>query len=187
TGVVVGAWAAKHYFSLVDTYLDANGAPHDLYIFLSAAGKVLDGASPYAFHADQTYAYPPLLASLVAPLHPLSAGVATLLWTLVSLAAIAGALWLLGLRDWRCYALTVAFPFTRSAVDLGTVAPFLLLAVAVAWRWRDRLAVASAATGAAIALKLFLWPLAAWLVLTSRFRAGVVAVLATAKIGRAHV
>src|SRR5207253_2971932 len=83
---------------------------------LRAAGRVIHGASPYAFHADQTYAYPPVLAFLAAPLHPLAAGVATLLWTLLSLAAIGGALWLLGLRDWRCFALAAVFPFTRSAV-----------------------------------------------------------------------
>jgi hypothetical protein len=101
---------------------------------------------------------------------------------LCCLAAVGVALWLLGVRDWRCYAVSAALPFTTSAVDLGTVAPFLLLAVAAAWRWRDRIAGASAATGAAIALKLFLWPLAAWLVLTRRLRTGVVAVLATATL-----
>jgi len=101
---------------------------------------------------------------------------------LCCLAAIGGALWLLGVRDWRCYALSAAFPFTASTVDLGTVAPLLLLAVAAAWRWRDRIAGTSAATGAAIALKLFLWPLAAWLVLTRRLRTGVVAILAAATL-----
>ena len=80
-----------------------------------------------------------VLALLVAPLHSLSAGVATLLWTLLLLGAVAAALWLLGVRDWRCYALTAIFPFTRSAVGLGTVEPLLLLAVAVTWRWRDHI------------------------------------------------
>jgi hypothetical protein len=137
---------------------------------LQAASKVLDGASPYAFHGDQTYAYPPSLAFLAAPFHPLGAGTATLLWTLLSLAAIGVALWLLGLRDWRCYALAAVFPFTRSAVDLGTVGPLLLLAVAAGWRWRDEVFRPAAAVGAAVALKLFLWPLAAWLALTRRIR-----------------
>ena len=148
--------------------------------FSSAAGSILHGHSPYAFRADATYAYPPLVAVLAAPLHPLSAGVATLLWTLLSLAAIAAALWLLGLRDWRCYALVAVYPITRSAVDLGTIGPFLLLAVAVAWRWRDHVAAAGAAAGAAVALKLFLWPLGVWLALTRRLRAALVAVVCAA-------
>jgi Glycosyltransferase family 87 len=91
-------------------------------------------------------------------------------WTLVALGAIAAALWLLGLRDWRCYAVAFALPFTRSAIDLGTVGPLLLLAVAAAWRWRDRLSRTAAALGAAVALKLYLWPLAAWPALRGRTR-----------------
>jgi alpha-1,2-mannosyltransferase len=169
-GIVAALWAVKHYVGTIDGYRDSNGASHDLAVFLRAAGDVVHGDSPYAFRADQTFAYPPLAAFLAAPLHALGAGVATLVWTLVSLAAVALALWLLGVRDWRCYALTAAFPFTRSAIDLGTVGPLLLLAVAAAWRWRDRIATAGAAAGAAIALKLFLWPLAAWLAITRRLR-----------------
>ena len=166
--------------SQVDAYLDTHSAPHDLDVFLRAAAQVLHGASPYAFHADQTYAYPPLLAWLVALLHPLGAGAATLVWTLLSLAAIATALALLGVRDWRCYALAAVFLFTRSAVDLGTVAPFLLLAVAAAWRWRDHVVEPAVAVGAAIALKLFLWPLVLWLALTRRLRAAAAAAAAAA-------
>jgi hypothetical protein len=168
-GAVAAALAVKHYVSSVEGFFDARVAPHDLAIFLRAAGKVVHGASPYAFRGDETFAYPPVLAFLAAPFQPLSPAVATLLWTLLSLAAIAVALWLLGLRDWRCYALAAAYPFTRSAVDLGTVAPLLLLAVAVAWRWRDRVAGPALAVGAAVALKLFLWPLVVWLALTRRF------------------
>src|SRR5207253_4343086 len=62
------------------------------------------------------------------------------------------------------------------AIDLGTVAPLLLLAVAVAWRSRDAVAQPAAASGAAIALKLFLWPLVVWLALTRRIRAAAAAV-----------
>src|SRR5207253_747058 len=65
---------------------------------------------------------------------------------------------------------------TRSAIDLGTVAPLLLLAVAAAWRWRDRLLEPAIAIGAGVALKLFLWPLAVWLALTRRLRPAVAAV-----------
>jgi hypothetical protein len=172
-GVSAAVWAAQAYYSRIDAHLDAGQAPHDLEVFLRAAGNVLHGSSPYSFLADQTYAYPPLLALLAAPLHPLGAGAAALVWTLFSLLAIAAALWLLELRDWRCYALTAVYPFTRSAVDLGTVGPLLLLAVAAAWRWRDQLLQPAAAVGAGIALKLFLWPVAVWLALTRRVRSAV--------------
>jgi glycosyl transferase family 87/dolichyl-phosphate-mannose-protein mannosyltransferase len=169
-GAVAAAWAVKTYVTKIHNYWHAGQAPHDLEVFLGAATKVIHAASPYTYVADQTYAYPPLLAFLVSPLEPLSAGWATLLWTLVSLAAVAAALWLLGVRDWRCFALAAAFPFTRSAVGLGTVGPLLLLAVALAWHRRNRLLEPGVAVGAAVALKLFVWPVALWLAFTRRIR-----------------
>ena len=178
-GVAAAAWAVEIYVSKVYDSFSGDKVPNDLGVFLHAAGRVLDGASPYAYAADKTYAYPPLLSLLTAPFHPLAAGWATLLWTLISLAAIAGALWLLGLRDWRCYALAAVFPMTKSAVGLGTVGPLLLLAVAAAWRWRDRLLQPAAAAGAAIALKLFLWPLVVWFALMRRMRTAVATVALT--------
>jgi hypothetical protein len=173
---LAAVWAVKAYVTLVHNAFADDRAPHDLAVFLRAAGRVLHLDSPYGFRADATYAYPPGLAFLVAPLHPLGAAAATLVWTLVALGAIAASLWLLGLRDWRCYAVAFAFPFTRSAIDLGTVGPLLLLAVAAAWRWRENVARSASALGAGVALKLYLWPLAAWPALTGRFRATLAAV-----------
>ena len=89
-GVAAAVWAAWHYVSGVRGSVDNNGAPHDLSVFLTAAGRALHLASPYAYLADQTYAYPPLLAFLLAPLHPLGAGAATVVWLAISLAAMAG-------------------------------------------------------------------------------------------------
>jgi hypothetical protein len=176
-GVAAAAWAVKISYDAITSYADGTaGAQHDLAVFLGGAGDVLDGASPYVFRADSTFAYPPFLAWLVAPLHPLSSSAAALVWLLVSLAAVALSLWLLGLRDWRCYGLAFVFEFTRSSIDLGTVEPLLLLAVAAAWRWRERLAEAATAVGIAIVLKLFLWPLAIWFALMRRLHAAVLGV-----------
>jgi Glycosyltransferase family 87/Dolichyl-phosphate-mannose-protein mannosyltransferase len=175
-GVAAVVWAAKIYYDTLHAHINGAGAPHDLDVFLRGAGKIIDGASPYVFNADKTFAYPPFLGWLVAPLHPLSSSGAAIVWTLLSVVAVGLALWLLELRDWRCYALAGVFIFTRSAVDLGTVEPLLLLAVAAAWRWRDRLLQPAAAIGVAIVLKLFLWPLAVWLALTQRVRAAAAAV-----------
>jgi hypothetical protein len=171
-GIVAALWAVSAYAHL----FSVSQAPHDFGVFLRAAGDFIHGDSPFAWRADETYAYPPFLALLVAPLHPLSVSAATVIWTLVSLAAIAASLWLLGLRDWRCYAFVAVFPFTRSAVDLGTVAPLLLLAVAAAWRWRDRVVEPAIAIGAGIALKLFLWPLLVWPAVTGRVKSAATAV-----------
>jgi Glycosyltransferase family 87/Dolichyl-phosphate-mannose-protein mannosyltransferase len=173
--LAAAAWAAKRYVDNVDYRISVGEAPHDLAVFLKAAAAVVHGASPYAFRADETYAYPPLLAFLMTPFDAVGVSAATVLWTVLSLAAVGAALWLLGVRDWRCYCLAAVYPMTRSAVVLGTVGPLLLLAVAVAWRWRDRVLVPAAATGAAIALKLFLWPLLLWLALTRRLEAAVAA------------
>ena len=174
-GGVAAIWTLKVYGSSINTSIGGTEASHGLAIFLRAASNILHGVSPYSFHADATYAYPPLLAFITAPLHALSAGAATIVWTMLLLAAIAFALWLLDVRDWRCYAITGIYPMTRSAVDLGTIGPLLLLLVAVAWRWRDGVLRSAFAVGVAVALKLFLWPLVVWLALTRRTRGAVAA------------
>jgi hypothetical protein len=176
-GVAAAVWAAELYIERLNDFVNGVGAPNDLSIFLHAAGKVLHAASPYAYNADKTFAYPPFAAWLVAPLHPLSSSATGFVWTLLSLAMVALALWLLELRDWRCYALAFVFLFTRSSIDLGTIEPPLLLAVAAAWRWRDRQLRTAVAIGTAIVLKLFLWPLAVWLAVTRRLRAAAAAVV----------
>jgi hypothetical protein len=181
-GLAAAAWTVKHYADSFWKYGHGATGGVDLGVFRAAAGKVLEGASPYAFHADRTFAYPPFLAYLVAPLHVLSASAAAALWTALSLAAIGGALWLLDVRDWRCYALVGAFLVTWSAVDLGTIEPLLLLAIAAAWHWRESLPRSAAAVGLAIVLKLFLWPLVVWLALMRRFRAAVASLLLAAGV-----
>jgi hypothetical protein len=175
-GLAAAAFAVVAYATPLDARRDGAGAPHDLDVFLRAAGSVLKGASPYVYDADRTFAYPPLLAWLLTPLHPLSSSTAAIVWMLLSLAMVGGALWLLELRDWRCYALAYVFMFTRSSINLGTIEPLLLLAVAVAWRYRDRMLPAAGAVAGSIVLKLFLWPLVVWLALTRRVRAAALSV-----------
>jgi hypothetical protein len=175
-GVAAAAWVVKIAYDSLKPHFQGAGAAHDLDVFLRAAGKVLHAASPYAYDADKTFAYPPLAAWLMAPLHPLSSSAAAIAWTLLSSAMVALALWLLELRDWRCYALAFVFLPTRSSIDLGTIEPLLLLAIGAAWHWRDRAFRTAGAIGGAIVLKLFLWPLVVWLALTRRLRAALLAV-----------
>ena len=176
-GLLALVWAVDVYATKVHDRVGVGEPPQDLGVFLRAASDVLHGHSPYAFRSDQTYAYPPLVAYLAMPLHPFGVGVAMTISILVSFAAIALALWLLGVRDWRCYCLVPLYPMTRSAVGLGTVGPLLLLGAAAAWRWRDRVVEPALAAGAAVAVKLFLWPLAVWLAVTRRLRAAVASVV----------
>ena len=175
-GAAAAVWALKLWTERLWDFVEGAGAPNDLAVFLDAAGKVVHAVSPYVYADDKTFAYPPFLAWLVAPLEPLGGAAAGFIWTALSLVMVAAALWLLELRDWRCYALVFVFLFTRSAIDLGTVGPLLLLGVAVVWRWRDDVGRAGAAAGVAIVLKLFAWPLAFWLAVTQRLRAAAVAV-----------
>ena len=88
---------------------------------------------------------------------------------------MAGALWLLGVRDWRCYVVALTSPVVLQGLIWGNLTLFLLLPVALAWRYRDRAVPAGLAVGAAIAAKVFVFPLLAWLLMTRRFRAAAVA------------
>ena len=189
-GILAAAYAVVVYATIIGNHRAGAGAPQDLDTFLRAAGNLLHGDSPYAYAADRTFAYPPIAAWLFAPLHPLSSSTAAIVWLVVSLALVALALWLLDLRDWRCYALAFVFLFTRSSVHLGTIEPLLLLAVAAAWRWRDDVFGNAGAVAAAVVLKLFLWPLFVWQAITGRVRSAVLAVsaaLALACVGWAAI
>src|ERR687891_2399256 len=169
-GIATGALALAVLAALLLLYarraLSGYGAgpiPYDLAVFLDAADDLVAGRSPFpapdALSGDANYVYPPLLAVALVPLALLPVGMAVVLWTIVGVAAVCGALWLLGVRDWRVYAIALAFPATRDAVGAGTVGPLLLLGTALAWRYRDaRPAAAGLAAGLAAALKLFTWP-----------------------------
>jgi Glycosyltransferase family 87 len=173
----VSTWIVRGF--LVQDY--RSGAGHDFSIFLGAAHAVLDGRSPYPAHphtftGDAQYVYPPLLAFLVMPLTAISPGLAVGLFAAVNVAALLLALYLLGVTDWRCYALATLYQPTRDAIGTGTIGPLLLLLVGLAWRFRDRLRpVAGVAVGAAVILKLFLWPIAVWLAITRRYAVAALA------------
>lgn len=151
--------------------------------FLPAGRAILDGNSPYphslsdlASHAN--YVYPPLAAVIFAPFTLLPQALAEGIFVALTLAAPALALWLLRVRDWRCYGIVYLWPPLLGGLSLGTLSPLLALAVAAGWRWRNSPAVLGAAlTGAAVA-KLFLWPLLALCATTGRRRAGLVSVVA---------
>ncbi|HSL65452.1 MAG TPA: glycosyltransferase family 87 protein [Gaiellaceae bacterium] len=163
----------------------AGPLPYDLMVFLDAADDVVGGRSPFpdvaTLAGDQNYVYPPLLALVLIPLAVLPSALATFVWVAIGIAAVAGALWLLEVRDPWVYGVALLFPATRDAVGAGTVGPLLVLLLAVAWRYRDpRPPLPGLAVGLAVALKLFVWPVLAWLVATRRLAAAAGAVAAGA-------
>lgn len=145
---------------------------------------ILDGRSPYPdanvneVEVGNPALYPPLLMLVVAPLTALPWSVAVVLWAALLWTAVAATLYLLNVRDVRCYVLALVAPFTLSGVTFGNATLLLVPLVALAWRWRDRPARTGAIVGLTIAAKLFLWPLLFWLLGTRRYRAFGVAVIA---------
>ncbi len=119
--------------------------------------------------------FPVPAALLVSPFTLLSVNAATLLFCALLVIALAATLRLLGVTDWRVYGVVLLWAPTISALQTANLTIILALLVAVAWRFRERRFVPGVAIGLAIALKLFLWPLALLLLVQRRFAAAVVA------------
>src|SRR6185312_2925232 len=117
--------------------------------------------------------YPAPAALAIAPFGLLPEAVAAALFLALSIAAVAGSLWLLGVRDVRCHAVALLSLTTVQGLVLGAVSPLLVLPLAVAWRWRDRLRIVAVTAAAVVAMKLFLAPMAIWLAVTGRVRAAI--------------
>jgi len=91
------------------------------------------------------------------------------------LGSAALALWLVGVRDWRVYALCAATDGIVQALHVGSITPLLMLLAAVAWRYRDKALVCGLAIALGIGLKLLLLPLIGWLLVCGRIRAAAAA------------
>src|SRR5215831_11651069 len=148
----------------------------DWEIVRGAARSALHGRSPYPVadpaalvHYDR-FVYPPITALLVAPLAVLPDMAGRVLVLLLTLACVALALRLLGVRDWRCYGLALLTAPALDTVSLGALSSAMLLGVAAAWRYRDRRYVAAPVIALTAVAKLFAWPLFVWLLATRRLR-----------------
>ena len=141
------------------------------------ARAFLDGSAIYpeptrdAIVIGNPTVYPPLFILLTVPLALLPVPLASWVWFFVLGACVLAAMWVVGVRDWRCHVLAVTSPVVVHGLYYGNLTVLLLLPLAIAWRYRDRARVAGLAIGAAVAGKLFVWPLVVWLLLTRRFRA----------------
>ncbi len=154
----------------------------DFRVFWHAGNDVLAGRSPYpppdaAVLAHQSsFVYPPETAIAMAPLSLLPYGLAAAIFFVALLGALVLTLWVLEVRDWRCYGAALLMAPVVSAVSNGTISCFLALGVAVAWRYRDSWVRVAAAAAAVIIAKVFLWPIALWLLATRRFAAAAAAI-----------
>ncbi len=157
----------------------------DFGVFWHAGRHVLQGVNPYpeaTFHAlrhQDQFVYPAPAALLMAIFALLPLSISALVFLLLSLGAMALSLWLLDVRDLRCYALALVSLTMIQGIVMGTVTPFLMLALAVAWRFRDQARWVAAVAAVAVGTKLFLAPLVIWLAATRRWRTAALAAIAS--------
>ena len=143
-----------------------------------ASRHILHGASPYppphawALQNEQQFVYPPIAALLAAPLAAFPFGVAAALLAGLELVATGLTLRVLGVRDWRCYGITLLWYPVLQNLLIGSITSLLAMGLALAWRYRDNQRVTAPVVAALIGAKVFLWPLLFWLAATRR---GIVA------------
>ncbi|MEA2458811.1 MAG: alpha,2-mannosyltransferase [Thermoleophilaceae bacterium] len=135
-------------------------------------------ATPAVYSSAHAFVYPPASALLLAPLTLLPRSAGEVVFTVLLLAATVAALRALGVRDWRCYGAALLWFPVINGLQSANLSLLFLLALALAWRYRDRVWIVAIVMALAIAAKLFLWPMLAWLLLR-RTRAGVATIVLT--------
>jgi alpha-1,2-mannosyltransferase len=156
-----------------------SGGFGDLRVLLRAGDDVLHGTSPYpptstvVAHSYDYFVYPAPVALLMVPLAPLPFSVAATLFSLAMVACVVAALWIMRVRDWRCYGAAFLWFPMQLAILVGNITPLLVLGLAALWRFRDRRYLTAISLAGLIVAKLFLWPLLVWLLATRRYVAAV--------------
>jgi len=154
--------------------LDTNSLAVDFHHELYPQAKaILAGENPYPTgHFEPriggNLVWPPLAAAVVTPLTVLRPGIADLAMTAIGLTCFAGALALIGVRDWRVYGVCCLWPSVAGEMRVSHLTALLALLMALAWRYRYHRFQAGAPLGLAIGLKFFVWPLALWLAAVRR-------------------
>ena len=108
------------------------------------------------------YIYPPQLAFALAPFTVVSPDVAAVLAVVGALAALLGALWIVGVRDGMCFAALLLWAPAWNALELANVSALLALGLALRMEVSGDDLAACRALGLVVATKLFLWPLLVW-------------------------
>lgn len=160
----------------------------DFRIFRSAGEAVWNGLSPYPslhsrlLHENRAFVYPLPAAWLFVPFALLPMHLAGPLFLAISVAAVAGGMLLLGVRDPWLFVIIASSSLVISGLELGTVNALLFLLVCVIACRRSPAALCGAAYAVVVALKLFLCPLVVFMSLEVRRRsltvaAGILALL----------
>jgi hypothetical protein len=152
--------------------------------YLPAAHAVVHLKSPFQAEAapPYTYPYPPLLAFLTAPFLLIPSGVGAVLAALLSLALVPLTLWLLGVRDWQCYAIAPLWLPVIVNVQAANATMVLLFATALLWRLRGHPLAAGLVAGTMIAIKPFYWPMLLFFAFSNRRRAAGAGVASAAAL-----
>jgi len=166
---------------------------YDFLAYHQAAVRLLHGQPLYdlGFEASGAFGlfyYPPTFVPLILPFGLLSATAAVWAWAaLLIVAFLVGVVVLPVSRTVRWWVILLAglsWPFAY-AVKLGQVGPLLFLAFAIGWRWIDRPVPLGLSTAAGTAIKLQPGIVFVWALLTGRYRAvvvGIVALMALAAV-----
>jgi Glycosyltransferase family 87 len=150
TDYLVNAWTAGRNFL------------HGVNVYVSPASLA---AKHFAF-----FDWGALSAVLLAPLSLLPSQVASAIFVAVCIVSLFGTLRVLGVRDWRVYAVVMTWPFVVLGWLYGNIELPMALGLALAWRYRDRPQVSGPLVAVLISVKILLWPIALWLLATRRYR-----------------
>jgi hypothetical protein len=146
-------------------YLALQPRPDRLYDFRTfwTVGRSILSGDPGSF------IYPPPVALAMLPLAALPFTLGAAIYTAALVASVALTLFVLGIRDPRCYAVSLVSWPMLSSLGNGAITTLLALGLALTWRYRDRRWVATVAVGLTVIAKLFLWPVWFWLLATRRY------------------
>ncbi len=159
---------------------------YDFLAYDRAVRRVLDGAPLYDPAIQQAggfalFLYPPSFVLAMLPFGLVPSGVGTWIWLGLSVAALMAGIGLLPVRAsvrWTVLLLAgLSWPVAYS-LKLGQVGPELLLIFAIGWRWMDRPARLGLAGAVGAMIKIQPGILLAWALLTRRWRAVAIGVLA---------
>jgi len=176
-------WALLALVFAASIYFNVKGGifGEDFRGTLWQAGRdILHGRSPYPrpdvtglARAGNPAVYPAATLVVASPLGLIPFTAAAIIWDIFAVGALLAALRLVGVRDWRVYAVVgLTFPMAAS-LELAQFDAPLALGCALVWRWRNSAGVRLAVSlGALLVAKVFLWPLLVWAAV-SRWRQAV--------------
>jgi hypothetical protein len=142
-----------------------------------AAHDILRGATPYIdptspqLATGAPFVYPAAAGVLLAPFGLLPQASAGWIFALLCIGSVLGTLAVLGIRDWRVYGAVLLWPAVITGWEWANLSVPLALGVALCWRYRERPVVAGLLLALVVSVKVYVWPLALWMLATRRLKA----------------